>query len=288
MKKAFKIFILTIIIIISIAIILFVGFVLYEYFSPTEVQKLEESIKQKTGLTEINSIEQIESKLIPLSKQLIIEKYPSFSNRSVGGIYVLDSEDFKAAVKKESADPDMSTEESKQLAVSDDKLEGTTFCPDSKVYLKYVGNELSVASYLHHTVHETLHGLTCDTVTGTNKSLPSVWEESLTDYFTSNIITDYTKINADVGTAFPYQIEIVRLLEKVVTEDQLLKVYLTKDENLLKALIESKSGEGSYKALYSDSNIVYREVVYDENGNNTNPRVDEALSRIKIQLQTDK
>jgi len=277
MKKTFKV----IGAVLAIAILGFISMVIYFILNPepTEIEQAEKSAEIKTGIAEINSIDQMEKELIPLSKQLIIAKYPIFQGRVFGEVYNLDKDNFIKRVTKELQDPKMSKEESVQLAVSVGNMQGITFCPDADVYLMYLGNTLPVNAYLHHAIHELLHSVACSK--GANFALPSVWEESFTDYFTANIMSDYLGMDVDSFMAFPMEIKIVRLLSNFISEDELLSIYRTKNITLLENLIDKKIGKGSYRLIYEDMEIIYREKKYNENGVINNPIINDAMIRVE-------
>lgn len=279
MKKITK----TFTIIFIVLLVLFLGFVTYYYLGSSDQTKIIRLVKEKSGIDQINSIDDIELKIIPLSNMLINKYYPPIYSEAGIQFHVLDKEDFNKTVSDRVKSPEMSIDESRAVVVSIDNMEGTTFCPGSDVYIKYLGDSLPVAGYLHHVVHELFHGMSCST-----RTLPSVWEEFLTDYFTSNVISNYLGENPDSIMVFGYGIKVIRSLSDFVTEDELINIYLNKDESSLKAIIENRFGKGSYESLYNDLEDIFRGTDYDEGGFQNNRSIDESLQRVEELLSFER
>jgi len=212
--------------------------------------------------------EKIKQQLVPLSIKIINDKYP-FTKSKVVKVHVLDTDEYNKTVNKEMSTT--SKEPSHNLSITVAVSEGMTFCPDANVYLKYSGDKIKKSSYVHNVIHELLHGLTCDTTYNNNKVMSSVLEESLTEYFYFKVLSDYLKTEDGLPLSFPNQFKTIQLLSNIIPEEQLLNIYIAKDEGLFKKNIDVKLGNGSYDKLYKDMDFVYR-----------NPKSsDEAMQRIE-------
>lgn len=121
---------------------------------------------------------------------------------------------------------------------------------------------------------------------------PSVWEESFTEYFTMRVLDKYTGMNTEIILTSPERVEVIKKLLRFVNEEELFRVYMTKDSTALKRSIDGALGRGAYEALYADMEIVFRQSDYTyiengeggESGTASNPRVDEARQRIDALL----
>lgn len=276
--------------IVSILILAFLALATYFYFNPDveevltpeqiEINKIYDSVDTQTGNLTINSIDQIGEIIIPLAKQIIVRAYPELSGRTFGKLIVLEEDAFTLKVTEEFVRRNMSEEESLKSPVVVDRLGGTTFCPGADVYYKYLGPDLYNLEYLHIAVHELLHALTCESKI--SKTFPAVWEESFTEYFTMRVLSKYIGTDAEIISSSPERLKIIRGLSKFIRDDELFRMYMTKDGAALKRSIDNRLGAGSYESLYTDMEIVFRQsdYTYIENGSVSNPRVDEALRRI--------
>ncbi len=135
-----------------------------------------------------------------------------------------------------------------------------------------------------HVIHESFHALSCSPK---GKILPSMWEEGFTDYFATKVFTNYIGFDSDVFTAFPYEVKLVRHLSDFISEDQLLNIYINKDEVELKQKIDKKLGSGIYDQIIQDMNKIFYNSSYTK-GFVSNSDIDSAFSRVENLLETKK
>ena len=197
---------------------------------------------------------------------MIIKKYPVFSNKKVEKWYVLDPDSYKITVSKIL---------NESTAVGLDAQDAIAFCP-ATVYLKYWGDQRSLTNYLIHSIHESLHALSCHS----KSVLPPVWEEGLTDYFAINVLGNYVGMTADAHMAFPYQVKVVNYLTDFISEKDLVSIYIEKNDDRLKKKIDEKFGADTYDKLMVDMNAVFYGASYSD-GFQSNSEVDSAFIRIE-------
>lgn len=287
--------------IVAILILTFAVLFAIFYFNPElgeeeltpeqiEIYKIYDVVETQAGNVSIDSIDQISEIIVPLAKRWIIGTYPILAGRTHNSLGVLEEDAFTLKVTEEFASRNMTEEDSLQSSVVVNRLGGITFCPTADVYLKYPGNGLYILQYLDIAIHELLHALTCESKIIT--MFPSVWEESFTEYFTMRVLDKYTGMNTEIILTSPERVEVIKKLLRFVNEEELFRVYMTKDSTALKRSIDGALGRGAYEALYADMEIVFRQSDYTyiengeggESGTASNPRVDEARQRIDALL----
>lgn len=287
--------------IIAILILAFAALFTVFYFNPElgeeeltpeqfEIQKIYDAVETQTGNINIESIDQVSTTIVPLARQLIVGTFPALSSRTINSLSVLDDDAFTLKVTEQYVDRNMTEEDSLQTAVVLNQLGGVTFCPTADVYLNYPGNGLYILQYLDTTIHELLHALTCESEI--SAEFPAVWEESFAEYYTMRVLSKYTGMNADSISSSPERVKVIKNIHKFIRDDELFRIYLTKDGAALARSIDSALGRGTYDALNADMEIVFRQSDYTyiehgeggESGIASNPRVDDALQRIDNRL----
>jgi hypothetical protein len=292
--------------IVAILILAFVALFAVFYFNPelgeeeltpeqTEINKIYNAVETQTGDINIESIDQINSVIVPIAKQWVVGTFPILAGRTPNSLSVLEKDPFILRVTEEYANSNMTDVDSLEISVAIERLDGVTFCPDADVYLRYPRGGLYALEYLHTAIHELLHALTCESPIST--TFPAVWEEYFTDYFTMRVLSKHIGINTDIIAVSPEGVKIIRGLSRIIGEQELFNIYLTKDGVAFKRLVDSALGRGTYDALYADMEIIFRQsdytytdYTYIENGESgesgaaSNPRVDEALQRIDARL----
>lgn len=276
--------------IVAVLILVFFVFATYFYFNPEpekilspeqmEIQKILDALEVKVGDITIESIDQITTIIVPLARQLITKTYPVLSAKPIGSVHVLEEDAFTLKVTEEFVNRNLTEEESLQMAVVVNRLGGIAFCPSADVYLKYPGGGFYTLYYLETAIHELLHALTCENKI--NTAFPAVWEETFTEYFTLRVLSKYIGMNTDVISSAPERLDIIKRLQKFITEEELFRIYMTKDNLSLEKYIDTTLGRGTYDKLNANMEIVFRQsdYTYIENGSTSNPRVDEALRSI--------
>ncbi len=287
--------------IIAVLILAFAALFAVFYFNPelgeeeltpeqVEIQKIYDAVETQTGNIHIESINQINTIIIPLARQLIVGTFPTLASRTVNSVSVLEDDAFNLKVAEQYVKRNMTEEDSLQTAVVLNQLGGVAFCPTADVYLKYPGNGLYILYYLDTAIHELLHALTCESKI--SAEFPAVWEESFTEYFTMRVLSKYIGMNTDRISSSPERIKVIKNLHKFVSGDELFRIYLTKDGAALEKSIDNALGRGTYDALNADMEIVFRQSEYTyiehseegEIGTASNPRVEDALQRIDNRL----
>lgn len=289
--------------IVAILILAFFVLAAYFYFNPEpeevlsseqiEVNRIYNAVETRTGNVNIESIDQINSVIVPIAKQWVIGTFPILAGRTPNNLSVLEEDAFTLRVTEEYANSNMTDVDSLEISVAIERIAGITFCPDADVYLKYPGGGLYTLEYLHTAIHELLHALTCESKI--SATFPAVWEEYFTDYFTMRVLSKYIGMNTDIIAVSPEGVKIIRDLSRIIGEQELFRIYLTKDGVAFKRVIDNALGRGAYDALYADMDIVFRQSDYtyiehgdgEENGTASNPRVDEALKRIDMRLNRE-
>ena len=290
--------------IVAFIILAFFALAAYFYFNPElgeeeltpqqiEVNRIYNAVETQTGNINIESIDQISSVIVPIAKQWVVGTFPILAGRSPNSLSVLEKDPFILKVTEEYANSNMTDVDSLEISVAIERLDGVTFCPDADVYLRYSRGGLYTSEYLHTAIHELLHALTCESTIST--TFPAVWEEYFTDYFTMRVLSKYIGMNTDIIAVSPEGVKIIRDLSRIIGEQELFRIYLTKDGVAFKRVIDNALGRGSYDALYADMDIVFRQSDYtyiehgegEEKGTVSNPRVDEALRRIEARLNRE-
>lgn len=287
-------------VVVALLILTFFAFAAYFYFNPEpelvlspqqiEVDRIYNAVETQTGNINIESIDQISTVIVPLARLWVNGVYPALAGRTFNSLSVLEEDAFTLSVTEEYANSNMTDDDSLEISVVIERLSGVTFCPDADVYLKYPGGGLYTLEYLHTAIHELLHALTCESKTST--TFPAVWEEYFTEYFTMRVLSKYIGMDADIVSGSKKEIEIIKHLSRIIGDKELFRIYLTKDGVALKRSIDNALGRGSYEALYADMDIIFRQSDYTyiengeggENGNASNPRVEEAQQRIDARL----
>lgn len=113
--------------------------------------------------------------------------------------------------------------------------------------------EKAFIDYLATLSHEYLH---YTSYVSKERSLPSFFEEGLTEYFSRKIIKK--DLDSDTNLGYPLFVKIISEIAKKIPEDQLADVYFTKDDGTLKALLDNAFGEDFYK----DSEIYFKILAY--------------------------
>lgn len=288
--------------IVSVLILAFFALAAYFYFNPEpelilspqqiEVDKIYNAVETQTGNIYIESIDQINSVIIPIAKQWVTGTFPILAGRTFNSLSVLEKDPFILKVTEEYANSNMTDDDSLKISVAIERLGGVTFCPDADVFLKYSRGGLYTLEYLHTAIHELLHALTCESTIST--TFPAVWEEYFTDYFTMRVLSKYIGMNTDIIAVSPEGVEIIGHLSRLIGDRELFNIYLTKDGIAFKRLVDNALGRGAYEALYADMEIVFRQSDYTyiengeggESGTASNPRVDEARQRIDVLLNS--
>jgi hypothetical protein len=288
-------------VIIAVLILAFFALAAYFYFNPEfgqeeltpeqlEINKIYYAIETQTGNIDIESIDQINSIIVPIAKQWVTGTFPVLAGRTPSSLSVLEEDAFALKVTEKRRNSNMTNDEALKISVAIERIAGITFCPPADVYISYPGGGLYTLVYLHTAIHELLHALTCESKTSTK--FPAVWEEYFTDYFTMRVLSRYIGMNSDIMAISPSGVGITRHLSRLIGDQELFRIYLKKDTAKLKRSIDSALGRGSYEALYADMEIIFRQSDYTyiengeggESGTASNPHVEEALQRIDARL----
>jgi hypothetical protein len=75
--------------------------------------------------------------------------------------------------------------------------------------------------------------------------LPQFFEEGLTEHFARQVVEKYTGEKTDLG--YPIISRVISQIAKDIPEDKLAEIYFTKNEDLLKQVLDEKYGEGFYE-----------------------------------------
>lgn len=110
-----------------------------------------------------------------------------------------------------------------------------------KVVLESTSDK-AIADYLAIAIHEFLH---YTSYVSEERSLPQFFEEGLTEYYTRKIISNQLKSKTNVG--YPVIVRIIQKMAQDVSEDELIRIYFTKDEKTLIAYLNDKYGSNFYK-----------------------------------------
>jgi hypothetical protein len=245
--------------------------------STNRSDEINQIINNKLNLNKITSIPEIEQNIIPLSYNLIINKYPIFSNKKINKWYVLEPQQYKTEILKIYKNNSLVKDRADESVIGIDTQDAVTFCPPT-IYLKYLRDKRSVTEYLIHSIHESFHALSCNS--NITNVLPPVWEESMTDYLTLQTFENFTGIPSEDEMAFPYEIRVMKNLVKFIPEDKIIEIYLSKNTINLSNEIDERFSKGSYELITKDLNIIFTKVTYN-NGFQYNKEVDDALERIQ-------
>lgn len=279
MKKAFKITFWIMGSLVTFAILVIIAISAHIFITGwSPKQNINKAVGIKIGLNTISSVDEIKRTLIPLSYDLIIKKYPIFSNQRINNWYVLDPTSYNDAVSKILAEIQKAKGNSNPTPIDVYLQDAITFCPQT-IYLQYFGNQRSVTDYLIHSIHESFHGLSCNS----SSKLPLVWEEGITDYLAISTLENYVGTSVDTYRAFPDEVDIIKDILVLIPEKDLIDIYINKDESRLMASINKKFGNGTYEKIMPDMNIIFTKASYSD-GFTSNPEVDEAFSRVKKEL----
>ena len=131
--------------------------------------------------------------------------------------------------------------------------------PD-EIFFKYLGNKASVSEYLVYSIHELFHAYSDDK---SKDFLPPVWEEGITEYFTLKILEKYTNVESSSYSSYPYQSRLIKLLSNIISDEEIMDIYINKDEDKLKNIIDEKFGKGNYNNILLIMNSIYYNSSYD-------------------------
>lgn len=118
---------------------------------------------------------------------------------------------------------------------------------DIKLALDDVSSK-SLADFLATAVHEYLHYTSYVSEEKSNNFEP-FFEESLTEYFARDIIKK--DLNITTGQGYPLFTRIISEIAKKTKGNDLLEIYLTKDQNRLQGTLDSIYGKDFYKNTQS-------------------------------------
>lgn len=114
--------------------------------------------------------------------------------------------------------------------------------PDKvKVVLESTSDK-AIADYFAIVAHEYLH---YSSYVSEERSLLQFFEEGLTEYYSRQIIADQIKTETNVG--YPAIVPIIKKIAQDLPKEELERIYFTKDEKLLIALLNEKYGDAFYK-----------------------------------------
>ncbi len=130
------------------------------------------------------------------------------------------------------------------------------FIPEKKIKLALDNvSSKSLADYLATAVHEYLHYTSYVSEEKSNKFEP-FFEEGLTEYFARQVIKK--ELNISPGQGYPLFTRIIEEIAKKVKDENLLNVYLTKDQSGLVGLLNNAYG----KDFYEKSQIYFIQLYY--------------------------
>lgn len=125
--------------------------------------------------------------------------------------------------------------------------------PDKvKVVLESTSDK-AIADYFAIVAHEYLH---YSSYVSDERTLPRFFEEGFTEYYTRQIITEQIKTDTNVG--YPLIVPIIKKIAQDLPKDELERIYFTKDEKTLIALLNEKYGDNFYK----DSEYYFQIIPY--------------------------
>ncbi|MDO8569993.1 MAG: hypothetical protein Q7R97_00210 [Candidatus Daviesbacteria bacterium] len=114
--------------------------------------------------------------------------------------------------------------------------------PDKiKVVLESTSDR-AIADYFAIVVHEYLH---YTSYVSEERQLPQFFEEGLTEYYARQIVSKEIKTETNVG--YPAIIPIIKKIAQDLPKGELERIYFTKDEKSLIALLNDKYGDSFYK-----------------------------------------
>ncbi len=139
--------------------------------------------------------------------------------------------------------------------------EGGVFVPPNTIHLKYFPlQKMLFSCYLITGVHEYLHFFSYAT-SNSNNVLPVFIDEGITDYLALVVNDSFLKKQTQcLGSGYPNEIEIIKTIIKITSEDKLQDIYFSKDENELENYIDNYFSKGMYEEVKNKGNLldVYR------------------------------
>ncbi|HEX7017822.1 MAG TPA: hypothetical protein VF209_02860 [Patescibacteria group bacterium] len=103
-------------------------------------------------------------------------------------------------------------------------------------------DQAKLPDYLATLVHEQLHYVS---YISKERRLPQFFEEGLTEHFSRRIVEKYTGVKTDLG--YPIISRVIEQMAKDIPEDKLAEIYFTKNEDMLRQILDEKYGEGFYE-----------------------------------------
>lgn len=131
------------------------------------------------------------------------------------------------------------------------------FEPDNniKIVLESTDNK-SIADFLTTLIHEYLH---YSSYSSKDRSLPSFFEEGLTEYYSREVINSQLNIKPKLG--YPLITRIIEEIANKIDAKELEAIYFNKDLDALQYLLDNKYGKNFYK----DSEIYFTLIPYLSN-----------------------
>jgi hypothetical protein len=112
----------------------------------------------------------------------------------------------------------------------------------------------SIQEYLETLVHESLHYQSY--VSQDRKLSTSFFEEGLTEYFSRQVLAQNLGMQVNIG--YPLVTKLISQMMKKIPEQEFERIYLTKDESRLEAVLNSAYGS----TFYSDTVFYFTALFY--------------------------
>lgn len=135
------------------------------------------------------------------------------------------------------------------------EIEGGVFISPNTIHLKYqFAEKYPFSYYLSTATHEYLHFYSYKT-SKANDDLPTFIDEGITDYLKLVVIDEFIKKQTQYLN-YASEIEVIKSILAVITEDELKNIYFSKNENKLEGFIDRSFSKGRYKQIKSKGNLL--------------------------------
>ena len=131
--------------------------------------------------------------------------------------------------------------------------------PDSIKMVLESSDPHTIADYFEVLVHEYLHYASYTQ----KKTLPTFFEEGLTEYFTRQIILYNLDFPAQFG--YPIPVAIIQEMTKNIAEGELATIYINKDQAQLEMTLDRVYGDG----FYARNEVLFQYLLYSTNQKQT-------------------
>jgi hypothetical protein len=105
--------------------------------------------------------------------------------------------------------------------------------------------------FISTLAHEYLHYLSYKS---TGQTLDHFFEEGLTEYFARKAAKEYLHSNIAIG--YPMETNVIQQMTTRISENQLLEIYFSKDQEALQQLLDNTYGDNFYETHAKDLNTL--------------------------------